>query len=147
MKWKRQLHFISRKQKNKKLKECTYNFRRNKWTRPTQFFRHRTEQKGRSVILEREIFNLQNKYPWEGLLETSKKGSSAKPQKTTTTKIRSKTENSKTVKTYKCSHPSSQNLNRSDTELTSGAHRGFAAFRDQWRRIMTALVKEKPESK
>ena len=53
----------------------------------------------------------------------------------------------KTVKTYKCSHPSSQNLNRSDTVLTSGAHRGFAAFRGQWRRIMTALVEEKPESK
>ena len=32
--------------------------------------RHRTERKGRSVILEREIFNLQNKNPWEGLLET-----------------------------------------------------------------------------
>ena len=47
--------------------------------------RHGTERKGRSVILEREIFNLQNKNPWEGLLETSKKGSSAKPQKTTTT--------------------------------------------------------------
>ena len=53
----------------------------------------------------------------------------------------------KTVKTYKCSHPSSQSLNRSDTELTSAAHRGFAAFRGQWRRIMTALVEEKPESK
>ena len=35
--------------------------------------RHGTERKGRSVILEREIFNLQNKNPWEGLLETSKK--------------------------------------------------------------------------
>ena len=35
--------------------------------------RHGTEQKGRSVILEREIFNLQNKNPSEGLLETSKK--------------------------------------------------------------------------
>ena len=59
--------------------------------------RHGTEQKGRSVILEREFFNLQNKNPWEGLLETSKK-SSVKLQKkktttTTTTKIRSKTEN------------------------------------------------------
>ena len=45
--------------------------------------RHGTERKGRSVILEREIFNLQNKNPWEGLLETSKKKSSttAKPQK------------------------------------------------------------------
>ena len=42
--------------------------------------RHGTERKGRSVILEREIFNLQNKNPWEGLLETLKK-SSAKPQK------------------------------------------------------------------
>ena len=61
--------------------------------------RHGTERKGRSEILEREIFNLQNKNPWEGLLETSKK-SSVKLQKkktttttTTTTKIRSKTEN------------------------------------------------------
>ena len=53
----------------------------------------------------------------------------------------------KTVKTYKSSHPSSQNLNRSETVLTSEAHRGFAAFRDQRRRIMTALVEEKPESK
>ena len=43
--------------------------------------RHGTERKGRSEILEREIFNLQNKNPWEGLLETSKKKSSAKPQK------------------------------------------------------------------
>ena len=43
--------------------------------------RHGTERKGRSVILEREIFNLQNKNPWEGLLETQKKRSSAKPQK------------------------------------------------------------------
>ena len=43
--------------------------------------RHGTERKGRSVILEREIFNLQNKNPWEGLLETPKKKSSAKPQK------------------------------------------------------------------
>ena len=44
-------------------------------------FRHGTERKGRSVILEREIFNLQNKNPWEGLLETQKKKSSANPQK------------------------------------------------------------------
>ena len=35
--------------------------------------RHGTERKGRSEILEREIFNLQNKNPREGLLETSKK--------------------------------------------------------------------------
>ena len=35
--------------------------------------RHGTERKGRSVILEREIFNLQKKNPLEGLLETSKK--------------------------------------------------------------------------
>ena len=57
--------------------------------------RHGTERKGRSVILEREIFNLQNKNPWEGLLETSKKKfirKTAKKKKTTTT-IRSKTEN------------------------------------------------------
>ena len=52
-----------------------------------------------------------------------------------------------TIKTYKCSHPSSQNLNRSDTVLAGGAHRGFAAIRDQWRRIMTAWIEEKPESK
>ena len=71
----------------------------------------------------------------------------AKNNNNNVTKIRSKTENRKTVKTYKCSHPSSQNPNRYDTVLTSGADRGFAAFRDQWRRIMTALVKEKPESK
>ena len=60
--------------------------------------RHGTERKGRSVILEREIFNLQNKNPWEGLLETSKKKfirKTAKKKKTTTTTttIRSKTEN------------------------------------------------------
>ena len=52
-----------------------------------------------------------------------------------------------TIKTYKCSHPSSQNLNRSDTVLAGGAHRGFAAIRDQWRRIMTAWIEEKPECK
>ena len=44
----------------------------------------------------------------------------------------------KTVKTYKCSHLSSQNPNRYHTVLTSGAYRGFAAIRDQWRRIMAA---------
>ena len=67
---------------------------------------------------------------------------------TTTTTIRSKTENRmQNRQTYKSSYPSSQNLNRSDTVLTCEAHRGFAAFRDQRRRIMTALVEEKPESK
>ena len=45
---------------------------------------------------------------------------------------------SKTVKTYNCSHPSSQNPNRSHAVLTSGAYRGFAAIGDQWRRIMAA---------
>ena len=34
----------------------------------------------------------------------------------------------KTVKTDNCSHPSSQNPNRSDTVLTCGAYRGFAAI-------------------
>ena len=59
--------------------------------------RHGTERKGRSVILEREIFNLQNKNPWEGLLETLKNHPQNRKKKnnnkTTTTKIRSKTEN------------------------------------------------------
>ena len=36
----------------------------------------------------------------------------------------------KTVKTNKCSHPSSQNPNRSDTVLTSGEYRGFAATQE-----------------
>ena len=57
----------------------------------------------------------------------------------TAKKIRSKPKTAcKTVKTYKCSHLSSQNPNRSHTVLTSGAYRGFAAIRDQWRRIMAA---------
>ena len=47
--------------------------------------RHGTERKGRSVILEREIFNLQNKNPWEGLLETLKKIIRKTAKKTTTT--------------------------------------------------------------
>ena len=61
--------------------------------------RHGTERKGRSEILEREIFNLQNKNPWEGLLETSKtskihpQNRKKKKKTTTTTTIRSKTEN------------------------------------------------------
>ena len=38
----------------------------------------------------------------------------------------------KTVETEKFSHPSYQNHNRSDTELTNGAKRGFAAMRDRW---------------
>ena len=53
----------------------------------------------------------------------------------------------KAVKTDKCSHPSSQNPNQSDTVLTTGAYRGFAAIRDQWRRIMAAWIEEKTESK
>ena len=81
-----------------------------------------------------------------------KKNSSAKPQKKKKQQQQQQFDQKpktacKTVKTYKSSHPSSQNLNRSETVLTSEAHRGFAAFRDQRRRIMTALVEEKPESK
>ena len=54
-------------------------------------------------------------------------------------KIRSKPKTAcKTVKTYNCSHPSSQNPNRSHAVLTSGAYRGFAAIGDQWRRTMAA---------
>ena len=53
----------------------------------------------------------------------------------------------KTVKTDKCSHPGSQNPNRSDTVLTSGEYRGFGAIGDQWRRIMAAWIEEKTESK
>ena len=49
------------------------------------------------------------------------------PQPQNRKKIRSKSKTScKTVKIYKCSHPSSQNPDRSDTVLTSGT------FRDQW---------------
>ena len=55
------------------------------------------------------------------------------PQPQNRKKIRSKSKTScKTVKIYKCSHPSSQNPDRSDTVLTSGTYRGFAAIRDQW---------------
>ena len=46
----------------------------------------------------------------------------------------------KTVKTDKCSHPSSQNPNQSDMVLTTGAYRGFAAIRDQWRRIINGRL-------
>ena len=53
----------------------------------------------------------------------------------------------KTVKTDKCSHPGSQNPNRSDTVLTSGEYRGFGAIGDQWRRIIAAWIEEKTESK
>ena len=53
----------------------------------------------------------------------------------------------KTVKTDKCSHSSSQNPNRSDTVSTNGAYRGFVAIPDQWRHIIAAWIKEKPESR
>ena len=57
--------------------------------------RHGTERKGRSVILEREIFNLQNKNPLEGLLETSKKNHPP-PQNCKTNKQTNKTATIKT---------------------------------------------------
>ena len=81
----------------------------------------------------------------EAHISTKQKSSTtAKPQK----KIRSEPKTAcKTLKTDKCSYPSSQNPNRSDTVLTSGAYRGFAAIRDQWRRIMAAWIEEKTESK
>ena len=63
-------------------------------------------------------------------------------------KIRSKPKTAcKTVKTGKYSHPSYQNPNRSDTVVTSGACRGFAAIRDQWRRIIAAHIEDKPKPK
>ena len=69
-------------------------------------------------------------------------------RKTTKKKIRLEPKTAcKTVKTNKCSHPSSQNPNRSDMVLTNGDYRGFAAIEDQWRRMMTAWIEEKTESK
>ena len=53
----------------------------------------------------------------------------------------------KTVETEKFSHPSYQNHNRSDTELTNGAKRGFAAMRDRWGRKSAAQIEEEPEPK
>ena len=47
----------------------------------------------------------------------------------------------KTVETEKFSHPSYQNHNRSDTELTNGAKRGFAAMRDRWGRKVPLRLK------
>ena len=54
-------------------------------------------------------------------------------------KIRSKPKTAcKTVKADKFSHPSCQNPNRSDIEVTSGAKRGFAAMLCvAWRRKLT----------
>ena len=47
----------------------------------------------------------------------------------------------KTVEIEKFSHPSYQNHNRSDTEVTNGAKRGFAAMRDQWGRKVPLRLK------
>ena len=121
---------------------------------------HGTERKGRSVILEREIFNLQSKNPRGTPLYGRMRGSignlkavekiihnckTAKPQKKKT-RPEPKTA-CKTVKTDKCAHPSSQNPNRSDTVLTSGVYRGFAAVRDHWGSIMATWIEDKTESK
>ena len=119
--------------------------------------RHGTERKGRSVYLEREIFNLQSKNPCRTPLNGRIRGSirnlkavcknHPQPQNLQK-KIRPEpTTACKTVKTDNCSHPSSQNPNRSDTVLTCGAYRGFAAIRDQWRSIMATWIEEKTESK
>ena len=103
---------------------------------------HGTEWKGRSVILEREIFNLQSKNPCGTPLYGRMRGSirnlkavekiihnckTAKTEKKTRPEPKTAC---KTVKTDKCSHPSSQNPNRSDTVLASGVYRGFATVRD-----------------
>ena len=118
--------------------------------------RHRTERKGRSVILEREIFNLQSKNPFGTPLCRRMRGSIRNLKavekiihiRKTAKKIRQEPKTAcKAVKTDKCSHPSSQNPNQSDTVLTTGGYRGFAAIRDQWRRIMAAWIEEKTESK
>ena len=69
-------------------------------------------------------------------------------RKTTKKKIRLEPKTAcKTVKTNKCSHPSSQNPNRSDSVLTSGEYRGFAAIGDRWRCKMAAWIEEETESK
>ena len=69
----------------------------------------------------------------------------------TAKKIRSKPKTAcktvKTVKTDKFSHPTYKHSNRSDTVVTSGAYRGFAAFQDLWRRIIATQIKEKPKPK
>ena len=85
---------------------------------------------------------------WEGLLETSKPSKNHPQPQNCNNKYSTRTETAcKTVKTDKCSHSSSQNPNRSDTVSTSGAYRGFVAIPDQWRHIMAAWIKEKPESR
>ena len=142
MKWERKQHLFPEK-KNLKIKEFHMQFQKKKLNEVYCNLRHGTERKRRSVIFEREIFNLQTKNPcrtplygrmWgsiRNLKAVAKSSTTVKPQK----KIRSEPKTAwKTVKTDKCSYPSSQNPNRSDTVLTSGAYRGFPAVRDQWRR-------------
>ena len=63
-----------------------------------------------------------------------------KPQNRKKMKKKTKTA-CKTVETEKFSHPSYQNHNRSDTELTNGAKRGFAAMRDLWGRKVPLRLK------
>ena len=118
--------------------------------------RHRTERKGRSVILEREIFNLQSKNPCGTPLCGRMRGSIrnlkgvAKTIHNRTTAKRKFDQNRKPH--AKQSKPINvhipvRNPNRSVTVLTNGAHRGFAAIRDQYRSIVATWIEEKTESK
>ena len=66
----------------------------------------------------------------------------------TAKKIRSKPKTAcKTVKIDKFSHLTYKHSNRSDTVVTSGAYRGFAAFQDLWRRLIATQIREKPKPK
>lgn len=83
------------------------------------------------ILVYRQINITLRRGHW-GLLKTTKplekSSKTTKPQKNDK---KPKTA-CKTVETEKFSHPSYQNHNRSDTELTNGAKRGFAAMRDRW---------------
>ena len=55
--------------------------------------------------------------------------------------IKNRKPHAKPLKPKTFSHPSYQNHNRSDTELTNGAKRGFAAMRDRWGRKVPLRLK------
>ena len=84
---------------------------------------------------------------WEGLLETSKPSKNhPQPQNCNENTRPEPKPHAKQSKPINFSHSSSQNPNRSDTVSTNGAYRGFVAIPDQWRHIIAAWIKEKPES-
>ena len=85
---------------------------------------------------------------WEGLLETSKPSKIIHNRKTAIINTRPEPKpHAKQSKPINVHIPVLKILIYSDTVSTSGAYRGFVAIPDQWRHIMAAWIKEKPESR